>query len=121
LSAQDNMSTKSINLDEEVQILEEHINEEKVDGPSAPDDIQKDTNEDQEQEEDIAMPVPQVKVGPDGQIILDEKSLVIETTGTKKSRKDLTNSAIIVDDGNDSVRYGICSKKNKRSKEWSKE
>ncbi|KAJ9589312.1 hypothetical protein L9F63_017471, partial [Diploptera punctata] len=102
-------------------ILEERLNEEKVDEPSAPDDIQKDTNEDQEQEDDIAMPAPQVKVGPDGQIILDEKSLVIETTGTKKSREDLANSAVIVDYGNGSTGYGTYSKKNKKSKEWSKE
>jgi transcription factor TFIIIB component B'' len=33
--------------------------------------------EDAEEEDADAMPVPQVRLGPDGEIILDEKSLVI--------------------------------------------
>lgn len=50
--------------------------EEQVDEPTADGgDKQNDENA-AEEEEDMAMPVPQVKVGPDGQIILDEKSLV---------------------------------------------
>ena len=46
---------------------------------------------------------------------------VIETTGAKKSREDLANSAVIVDYGNGSTGYGTYSNKNKKSKEWSKE
>lgn len=45
-----------------------------------------------------AMPVPQLKLGPNGEIILDEKSLVIETTGDKEAREMLANSDIIYDD-----------------------
>lgn len=112
----------TINLDDKEE-QEERLNEEQVDEPSAPDDTQKDKSEGQEEEEeDIAMPVPQVKVGPDGQIILDEKSLVIETTGVKKGREDLANSAVIVDYGIGSTGYGMYSKKiNKKSRDWSKE
>lgn len=44
------------------------------------------------------MPVPQLKLGPNGEIILDEKSLVIEMTGNKKAREMLANSDIIYDD-----------------------
>jgi hypothetical protein len=64
-------------------IIEEHLAEEQVDEPASEgEDKQNDKNntaqdeEEEEEEEDMAMPVPQVKVGPDGQIILDEKSLV---------------------------------------------
>ncbi|XP_043264545.1 titin homolog isoform X2 [Colletes gigas] len=44
----------------------------------------------EEEEENVddpssAMPVPQVKVGPDGQLIIDEQSLVIEQTNAKKA------------------------------------
>lgn len=62
-------------------------------------------------------PVPQVKVGPNGEIILDEQSLVIEQTGMKKGREQIANSKII--DGDDQNRaYGIY-KRPKRAKEWS--
>lgn len=44
------------------------------------------------------MPVPQLKLGPNGEIILDEKSLVIETTGDKEARVTLANADIVYDD-----------------------
>lgn len=44
------------------------------------------------------MPVPQLKLGANGEIVLDEKSLVIETTGDKVAREVLANSEIIYDD-----------------------
>lgn len=44
------------------------------------------------------MPVPQLKLGPNGEIVLDEKSLVIETTGDKEARALLANSDVIYDD-----------------------
>jgi hypothetical protein len=46
---------------------------------------------------------------------------VIETTGAKKSREDLANSAVIVDYGTGSAGYGTYSKRSKKSKEWSKQ
>lgn len=45
---------------------------------------------------------------------------MIETTGTKKSREDLANSALIVDYGTGSAGYGTYSKRGKKPKEWSK-
>ncbi|XP_076163671.1 transcription factor TFIIIB component B'' homolog Bdp1 [Ptiloglossa arizonensis] len=63
-----------------------------------------------------AMPVPQVKVGPDGQLIIDEQSLVIEQTNAKKGREVLAKDAIIDDDNNGSGFY----KKRQKSKEWPK-
>lgn len=44
------------------------------------------------------MPVPQLKLGPNGEIILDEKSLVIETTGDKEARETLAHADIVYDD-----------------------
>lgn len=44
------------------------------------------------------MPVPQLKLGANGEIVLDEKSLVIETTGDKVAREILANSDVVYDD-----------------------
>lgn len=54
--------------------------------------------ENSEQKPDQNMPVPQLKLGPNGEIVLDEKSLVIETTGDKEAREKLANSDIVYDD-----------------------
>ncbi|XP_078046242.1 transcription factor TFIIIB component B'' homolog Bdp1 [Augochlora pura] len=74
----------------------------------------------QEEEDNVddplsAMPVPQVKVGPDGQLIIDEQSLVIEQTNAKKNREMLAKEAIIDDDTG-----GGFYKKRHKSKEWPK-
>jgi len=50
--------------------------EEQFNGPVAVGENNKNDKNAAEEEGNMAMPVPQVKVGPDGQIILDEKSLV---------------------------------------------
>lgn len=55
--------------------IQEQQEEEKVDEPTV-ERVKEQNDEIAADEEDMAMPVPQVKVGPDGQIILDEKSLV---------------------------------------------
>ncbi|XP_026271783.1 uncharacterized protein LOC113201975 isoform X2 [Frankliniella occidentalis] len=90
-------------------IQEDRLNEESVDDV---DGGKENTNDDTEE---IAMPVPQVKVGADGSLILDEQSLVIETTGTKKSREDLERSEVVVETGSSYGHY----KKIIRSKDWS--
>ncbi|XP_076751310.1 uncharacterized protein LOC143432204 [Xylocopa sonorina] len=75
--------------------------------------------EDEEEDEDdpsSAMPVPQVKVGPNGELIIDEQSLIIEQTNAKKSREVLAKEAIIDDDNSGNGFY----KRRKKSKEWSK-
>lgn len=88
-----------------------------------------------------AMPVPQLKLGPNGEIILDEKSLIIETTGNKEAREMLANSDIVYDDEfsgseythfikwflhlfSQSVDWFAASgfyKRHKRTKDWSAE
>ncbi|XP_039299310.1 transcription factor TFIIIB component B'' homolog isoform X5 [Nilaparvata lugens] len=59
------------------------------------------------------MPVPQLKVGPDGKIILDSTSLqVIETGGTKKGRNDIKNCEQVQE--NDSSTRKYTRKRNRR-------
>lgn len=55
----------------------------------------KSENTDSNQE---SMPVPQLKLGPNGEIVLDEQSLVIETTKNKEAREMLEKSDIVYDD-----------------------
>ncbi|RZF44634.1 hypothetical protein LSTR_LSTR000586 [Laodelphax striatellus] len=65
-----------------------------------------------------SMPVPQLKVGPDGKIILDSSSLVIETTGTEKSRADLQNSELVEENEFSGFKY---RKRRARRNDWSAE
>lgn len=44
------------------------------------------------------MPVPQLKLGANGEIVLDEKSLVIETTTDKEAREILASTEVVYDD-----------------------
>lgn len=61
--------------------------------------------------------MPQVKIGLNGEIILDEKSLVIETTGAKKSREDLQNSVPVFEDRGSKTCY--YKRKTQKSRDWS--
>ena len=74
--------------------------------------VPEDSKDEENEDEPTAMPVPQVKVGPDGQLIVDEKSLVIEQT-----KKDRNRSDPIVQDENSG---GGFYKRRQKSKEWSK-
>lgn len=73
--------------------------------------------EEEEEDDPSAMPTPQVKVGPDGQLIIDEQSLVIEQTDAKRDGEILASEATIEDDNSHG---GGFYKKHKRSKEWPK-
>lgn len=61
-------------------------------------DIEKenDLSEDEETA-DNPEPVPQLKIGPDGKLIIDPKSLIIEETGLKKSKKRLEQSEALLE------------------------
>ncbi len=60
----------------------------------------------------------QVKVGPNGEIIIDESSTMVETTASKRARTDLANSTLVVENaGNKLTNYGTYSKKRKYS-DW---
>jgi len=72
----------------------------------------------QEGEDDSSLPVPQVKVGPNGEIIIDESSTMVETTASKRARTDLADSTLVVENaGNKLTNYGTYSKKRKYS-DW---
>jgi len=75
-------------------------------------------NETPVEEEDNAMPVPQVKVGPNGEIILDEASTLVETTQAKEAKQVLQNSPLVFENANRATNYGTWSKKRKHS-DWS--
>lgn len=71
-----------------------------------------------ESDEENNVPAPQIKIGANGEIVVDEQSLVIENKQTKKDRENLQNSEVI--DGDFDTGYGVY-KRAKRSKDWSKE
>ncbi|XP_060523240.1 uncharacterized protein LOC132700125 [Cylas formicarius] len=91
----------------------EKINSEEKDG----DDASQQTEEDPAvPDEDNSMPVPQIKIGPSGEIILDEQSLLIENEEIKKQKEHMQHSALV--DGDFPSGYGIY-KRAERSKDWS--
>jgi len=68
--------------------------------------------------EEEALPVPQVKVGLNGEIILDESSLQLETTEQKKAKDLLQKSPVVFENNKTSTNYGTWSKKRRHS-DWS--
>ncbi|XP_056631162.1 uncharacterized protein LOC130441479 [Diorhabda sublineata] len=99
-------NTKENNTEIEV---DNTINEEEnVDDPSN----KNDTKSDEENE----MPVPQIKIGPSGEIILDEQSLVIERKEVQRKREEMEKSKVL-DVDKIKTGYGIY-KKHKRTKFW---
>ncbi|XP_043472957.1 transcription factor TFIIIB component B'' homolog [Leptopilina heterotoma] len=85
-----------------------------VSSNAAEDQQENDDEEEEEEEEEeqpTAMPVPRVKVGPDGQLIVDEKSLIIERTEQKNR-----SGPIVHDETNGGGFY----KRRQKSKDWSK-
>ncbi len=91
----------------------ERVEEEAVDEPSAT----RSNNEDEVDEED-KMPVPQVKVGPNGEMIIDEESTVIETTAARKAKEDLLKAPLVFENANQTSNYGSWGKKRKNV-DWS--
>lgn len=88
--------------------------EERVDSPTNCDS----PNKNVESDEDNSVPVPQIKIGKNGEIIIDEKSLIVENKQTKKDRENLKNSELV--NGDFDTGYGVY-KKVRRSKDWSNE
>ncbi len=62
---------------------------------------------------DDAMPVPQVKVGPNGEMIIDEESTIIETTAAKKAKEDLLRSPLVFESANQNSNYGSWGRRRK--------
>ena len=55
---------------------------------------------DEDNDEDDSTPAPQVKVLEDGSIVLDETSLYVETTTTKKAKNDLITAPLVFETAN---------------------
>ncbi|XP_974424.2 transcription factor TFIIIB component B'' homolog [Tribolium castaneum] len=68
-------------------------------------------------DEENEMPAPQIKIGPQGELVVDEQSLVIENKSLKKNREELEKSELV--NGDFETGYGVY-KRAKRSKDWSK-
>ena len=104
----------------------EHGHRMSIDEPDAPDVAEEEAVEEQRADDPVVeddesrdeMPVPQVKVGPDGEIVLDEASTVIETTAAKKAKLDLQKSPLVFETSNKMSNYGTWSKK-RRHNDWS--
>ncbi|KAH0539465.1 transcription factor TFIIIB component B'' homolog [Cotesia glomerata] len=80
-------------------------------------EIMNEDADDPEDPDEGGMPAPQVKIGPDGELILDEQSLVIERTSVIKQREALARTDAVIDDNI----YGSgFYKQRARMKEWPK-
>lgn len=92
------------------KIVNEKVEDESVDDPT-PDSLVDNNKSDEEND----VPVPQIKIGPSGEIVLDEKSLFVERKEIKKQRDEIAKSEVV--NGDFDTGYGIY-KKHKRSKFW---
>lgn len=71
------------------------------------------------QEPSASMPVPQLRLNANGEMVLDEASLVVENEQQKQNRILLANTNVVYDDDL-SANYGFY-KRQKRTREWSQE
>lgn len=78
--------------------------------------MEKKENDAEKDDGEEAMPVPQLKLNSNGELILDDKSLVIETTAEQEARKVLANSSLIYLDENTGMN-GFYSRQ-KRTRDW---
>ncbi|XP_063597761.1 transcriptional regulator ATRX-like isoform X2 [Penaeus indicus] len=105
----------------EVQVCEEDKEDLQKDSQKDSEEPEKNEEEEQEEqeeeEEEVDTLAPRVKIGANGQIILDETSLKIRTTAAK-NRDEILSKAEVVEESNDSSHYGKWSKKRKRSSLW---
>lgn len=60
---------------------------------------------------------PRIKIGPNGEIMIDEQSIKIQTTAAK-NRDEVLKKAVVVEESGDSSHYGKWSKRRRRSFEW---
>ncbi|XP_047501101.1 transcriptional regulator ATRX-like isoform X2 [Penaeus chinensis] len=103
----------------EVQVCEEDKEDLQKDSQEDGEEPEKNEEEEQEEqkEEEVDTLAPRVKIGANGQIILDETSLKIRTTAAK-NRDEILSKAEVVEESNDTSHYGKWSKKRKRSSLW---
>ncbi|XP_065201964.1 transcription factor TFIIIB component B'' homolog [Planococcus citri] len=68
------------------------------------------------EEKNQNLPVPKLKVGADGEVIIDMDSLVIEQTGVSEARNALANSEVVEECA---LSYTSYNKRNSFRKQWS--
>jgi len=116
----DNGTRMSVDEDENPQNLKEPENSEKfADSEPSKDVSTPDAGTDRGDEEENEMPVPQVKVDANGEIVIDDASLTVETTEVRKAKDTLQNSPIVFEGSRSSTNYGTWSKKRRHS-DWGK-
>uniref|UniRef100_U5EM50 Putative neuroproteinsis n=1 Tax=Corethrella appendiculata TaxID=1370023 RepID=U5EM50_9DIPT len=76
------------------------------------------TNEEtqQQKKENSKLPTPQIKLGPNGEMILDEQSLIIENEKEKEIRETIAQGEIIYDD--DITGNSGYYRRYKRTRDW---
>ncbi|KAK7588245.1 hypothetical protein V9T40_005490 [Parthenolecanium corni] len=85
-------------------------------GGSCKDTAVTDSNEVKDEKTNDALPVPQLKVNADGEVIIDTDSLMIEQTGVAEARQAIANSEVVEETG---LHYRSYSKKNNFKRQWS--
>ena len=96
-----------------------NVKQEQTESPSndvKPFDGKQEKESENKDVENEGVPVPQLKLNAKGELILDDKSLVIETTAEQEARKVLANSSLIYLDENTGMN-GFYSRQ-KRTREW---
>ncbi|XP_065167678.1 transcription factor TFIIIB component B'' homolog [Atheta coriaria] len=114
------MSQKRKRKDTETESILSAKHEEDIDDAPAPDEPSADaTAEPELSDEENTVPAPQITIGANGEIIIDEKSLFIENKDIKRDR-ELLKKSNLVDGDKFETGYGVF-KRVKRSKDWSKD
>ena len=122
-SKSDTGSVCSMNLAEEQKVDDIGLDRSENTQPEAPfsptpsvlSSDQQSIENDEEEEEETSVLAPQLKIGPDGSIMVDEKSLMIKTTAAKN--KEVLHKTDIIDESTHSTNR-TWSKKRVKAMEW---
>lgn len=99
------------------ETIREKLAEEDIDEPMSLNNSFDSSSLDANDSQNSRLPVPQLKIGSNGEIILDEKSVIIETSDAKKNREDLLkNSVPIFEDKGTRVSY--YRSKSRKTRDW---
>ncbi|EEB19831.1 transcription factor TFIIIB B'' component, putative [Pediculus humanus corporis] len=99
------------------ETIQEKLAEEDIDEPMSLNNSFDSSSLDANDSQNSRLPVPQLKIGSNGEIILDEKSVIIETSDAKKNREDLLkNSVPIFEDKGTRVSY--YRSKSRKTRDW---
>ena len=110
----------SVEDEEDVEKVDDP-DEPPYEGEQLPEKVEKTDLVTKEEEEVVersdALPVPRVKVGVNGEIIIDEASLHVETTQQKEAKVILKAAPLVFENNKTSYTYGRWSRK-RRHRDW---